>query len=818
MKYIDVIIPLPLAGTFTYLVPDGLEDSVRIGMRVVVPFGAKKMYTGIITMLHTHKPDMYDPKEVVCLLDAEPILRRPQLKFWEWIGEYYMANPGDVYQAAVPAGLKLESETLVTVNVDFEADTILSPKEQLVLDILSEGKPVSVNELTKAGNFKDVMPVLKKLLDKQAVEIRESVAEKFHARKQAYVRVNAEVRSEESLRRVFDEIQKTPKQLALLMKLIDFTNCLRPLADMEISKKDFLEKSGGTEGVLQSLVKKSIVEIYDKIIGRLDVSVTETASLYPLNTFQHEAKKEIENHFIDKQVVLLHGVTSSGKTEIYAHLIDEVLKTGKQVLYLVPEIALTTQLTTRLKRVFGNKLGVYHSKFSDAERVEVWNNMLKDENIQVILGVRSSIFLPFRQLGLVIIDEEHEPSFKQYDPSPRYHARNAAIVLATMHAAKVLLGTATPSIESYYNAVSGKYGLVKLTTRHEELELPEIEIIDTKDAYKRKMMEGNFSDQLLMRIREALAHNEQIILFQNRRGFAPYIECKACAYIPKCKHCDVSLTYHQHVNSLNCHYCGYTEPYKPVCPVCHTPGLQTKGFGTEKIEFDIQQIFPEARISRMDLDTTRNKKSYSQIITDFENHKVDILVGTQMVTKGLDFEKVSLVGILNADNMLNFPDFRAFERAYQLMAQVSGRAGRKNKRGKVVLQTNSPDHPVIHQVIRNDYEALFSSQCEERVQFKYPPFYRMIQIELKHKELDKVLMASKVFSTMLQQVFSQRVAGPVVPSVSRVQNMYIRYFVLKIEMEASPSKAKALLKELVNQLLSDVRFRTIRIQMDVDPN
>lgn len=818
MKYIDVIIPLPLAGTFTYLVPDGLEDSVRIGMRVVVPFGVKKMYTGIITLLHTHKPELYEPKEIICLLDSEPILRRPQLKFWEWIGEYYMAFPGDVYQAAVPAGLKLESETLVTVNPDFEAESVLSAKEQLVLDILSEGKPVSVNELTKAGNFKDVMPVLKKLLDKHAVEIRESVAEKFHARKQAFVRVHAEVRSEEGLRRVFDQIQKTPKQLALLMKLIDVTNCLRPIADNEVSKKEFLEKSGCSEAVLQALVKKSIVEIYDKIIGRLDMSETETASLYGLNSFQQQAKSEIEHQFVEKQVVLLHGVTSSGKTEIYAHLIDEVLKSGKQVLYLVPEIALTTQLTTRLKRVFGNKLGVYHSKFSDAERVEVWNNMLKDENIQVILGVRSSIFLPFRQLGMVIIDEEHEPSYKQYDPSPRYHARNAAIVLASMHAAKVLLGTATPSIESYYNAVSGKYGLVKLTTRHEELELPEIEIIDTKDAYKRKMMEGNFSDQLLLRIREALARKEQVILFQNRRGYSPYLECKACAYIPKCKHCDVSLTYHQHVNSLNCHYCGYTEPYKPVCPVCNTPGLQTRGFGTEKIESDIQQIFPEARISRMDLDTTRNKKSYAQIITDFELHKVDILVGTQMVTKGLDFEKVSLVGILNADNMLNFPDFRAFERAYQLMAQVSGRAGRKNKRGKVVLQTNSPDHPVIHQVIRNDYEALFNSQCEERMQFKYPPFYRMIQIELKHKELDKVLLASKVFANMLQQVFSQRVAGPVVPSVSRVQNMYIRYFVLKIEMEASPSKAKALLKELVNQLLSDVRFRTIRIQMDVDPN
>jgi len=551
----------------------------------------------------------------------------------------------------------------------------------------------------------------------------------------------------------------------MLMMYIDLSKCLIPARQREVSRKELLEKSGASPAVLAGLVEHGALETYVKEIGRLDISDIQTNAVYVLNEFQQTALSDIEKQFKIKSVVLLHGVTSSGKTEIYIHLIQKALDEGKQVLYLVPEIALTTQLTTRLKRVFGKRLGVYHSRFSDAERVEIWNNVLNDKSYDVIIGVRSSVFLPFRQLGLVIVDEEHETSYKQYDPSPRYHARNAAIVLASMHGAKTLLGSATPSIESYFNAETGKYGLVELHQRHEEMQLPEIMVVDTKEAYHKKRMEGHFSDVLIEKIAKALGNKEQIILFQNRRGYAPYIECKACAYVPKCKNCDVSLTVHKVFNTLTCHYCGYTEPIPTVCPVCKTPNLNTKGFGTEKIEDEIRHIFPEARVSRMDLDTTRSKKSYEKLISDFEQHKVDILIGTQMVTKGLDFEHVSLVGILNADNLLNFPDFRAHERAYQLMAQVSGRAGRKNKRGLVVLQTSQPEHTVIGQVIRNDYAAMYKLQTEERKQFKYPPYFRMIQITLRHKDVQVVKQAAFEMGRQLHAVFGERILGPIDPPV-----------------------------------------------------
>jgi len=566
------------------------------------------------------------------------------------------------------------------------------------------------------------------------------------------------------------------------------------------------------------LVERGAMEIYVREIGRLDVSEIQTSEQYTLNDSQGEAYNEIEKQFLEKQVVLLHGVTSSGKTELYIQLINKVLAEGKQVLYLVPEIALTTQLTSRLKRVFGSKLGVYHSKFSDAERVEIWNNVLNDKTYDVIIGVRSSIFLPFRQLGLIIVDEEHESSYKQYDPAPRYHARNAAIVLASMHGAKTLLGTATPAVETYYNALTGKFGLVELNQRHEEMEMPEILVVDSKEAYRKKEMESHFTPLLLEKIGKALQNSEQVILFQNRRGYAPYIECKACAYVPHCKNCDVSLTVHKVFNTLTCHYCGYTEPIPSICPACGTAGsLITKGFGTEKIEDEIKLIFPEARVSRMDLDTTRSKKSYEKIISDFEQQKVDILIGTQMVSKGLDFERVSLVGILNADNMLNFPDFRAHERAYQLMAQVSGRAGRKNKRGTVILQTSSPEHPVIGQVIRNDYKAMFNTQCEERKLFKYPPYFRMIQIVLRHRDPKVLNLAANRMASDLRAVFAARVLGPNVPAVSRIQNLYIKHILLKFEVEASPERAKEILRQITNQLIAEPQFKSLWVNLDVDP-
>jgi len=517
-------------------------------------------------------------------------------------------------------------------------------------------------------------------------------------------------------------------------------------------------------------------------------------------------------------VVLLHGVTSSGKTELYIHLIQKVLNEGKQALYLVPEIALTTQLTARLKRIFGKKLGVYHSKFSDAERTEIWNNLLNDKGYEVIIGVRSSIFLPFRQLGLVIVDEEYETSYKQFDPAPRYHARNAAIVLASMHGAHTLLGSATPAIESYFNAVRGKYGLVKLDRRFEEISLPEIVVVDLKEAYHKKQMNGHFSDLLMHEMQKTLQNKEQIILFQNRRGYAPYLECKSCNYIPKCKNCDVSLTYHKTTNALTCHYCGYTESYPASCPVCGTPAaFSTHGFGTEKIEDEIKKIFPEARISRMDLDTTRSKKSYETIITDFEEYKIDILIGTQMITKGLDFDKVSLVGILNADNILNFPDFRSHERAFQLLSQVSGRAGRKDKQGKVILQTYQPKHPIIQQVIANDYEGMFANQCEERKQFKYPPYTRLILLIVRHHDRQILQEASHQLTNSLRSVFGRRVQGPSDPLILKIQNFYIKHILLKIEIEASPEKTKKLIRDCINLSLSQPSFKSVHIQIDVDP-
>jgi len=818
MKYVDVILPLPLANTFTYSVPDEWADMVRIGMRVVVPFGKKKMYTAVIYVIHSVTPTIYEAKDILCLLDNEPILRHPQLKFWDWVSSYYQAFLGDVYQAAVPAGLKLESETQVRINPDYEAETLLSEKEQKLLDALSDGKTTTVTELNKITEMRDTLPTLKQLLEKGAVEISEELTEKFRAKTDTFIRLTEEALQEENLRKLFEDLSRAKKQLDMLMMYIDLSKCLIPLKKREVSRKELLERSGASPAVLNGLVERGAMETYSKEIGRLAVSEIQTSEQYPLNEFQQKAYAEIEKQFIEKQVVLLHGVTSSGKTELYIQLINKTLSEGKQVLYLVPEIALTTQLTTRLKRVFGRKLGVYHSKFSDAERVEIWNNVLNDKTYDVIIGVRSSIFLPFRQLGLVIVDEEHESSYKQYDPAPRYHARNAAIVLASMHGAKTLLGTATPAVETYHNALTGKFGLVELNERHQKMAMPEILVVDSKEAYRKKQMESHFTPLLLEKISKALQNKEQVILFQNRRGYAPYIECKACAYVPHCKNCDVSLTVHKVFNTLTCHYCGYTEAIPNICPACGTPGtLATKGFGTEKIEDEIKLIFPEARVSRMDLDTTRSKKSYEKIITDFEQQKVDILIGTQMVSKGLDFERVSLVGILNADNMLNFPDFRAHERAYQLMAQVSGRAGRKNKRGTVVLQTSSPKHVVIGQVIRNDYKAMFTTQCEERKLFKYPPYFRMIQIVLRHRDPKVLNQAANKMATDLRAVFGARILGPNIPSVSRIQNMYIKHILLKFEVEASADRAKELLRQIADQVIAQPQFKALWVNLDVDP-
>lgn len=816
MRYVDVVLPLPLKGTFTYAVPAEWEQDVRIGMRAVVQFGPKKLYTGIIVLLHTHAPEGYQPREISCLLDEGPVMRRPQLQFWQWLSDYYMAALGEVYNAAVPAALKLESETEVYLNPDFEAAEVLPTREQALLDLLSPDRAVKIDELARLTGVNNVMPLVKRLLDREAVVMQELVEQKYKSRTIVFVKLSEDYRSEKALGMLFDTLKRAPKQLELLMRYIELSHCLKPAATVEVTRSELLEKSGAAAAVLNALQERGVFQLYRKESTRLE-TVAATTKSHKLSEVQQQALRSVYQQFTTQAIVLLHGVTSSGKTELYIHLIEKVLAEGKQVLYLVPEIALTTQLTSRLRKVFGEKLGVYHSRFSDNERVEIWNNVLHNKGYEVIIGVRSSVFLPFRQLGLVIVDEEHEPGYKQQDPAPRYHARNAAIVLASMHGAKTLLGTATPAIESYFNALTGKYGLVELKERHEDIQLPEIEVVDMKEAYRKKQREGHFSDILLDEIRKTLILKEQVILFQNRRGYALYMECKGCAYVPKCKNCDVSLTHHAAFNTLSCHYCGFTEPVPQKCPVCQSPKLDSRGFGTERIEDEIRQFFPEARVQRMDLDTTRSKKAYQRIIDEVEEGKVDILIGTQMVTKGLDFDKVSLVGILNADNMLNFPDFRAHERAFQMIAQVSGRAGRKHRRGKVIVQTHSPDHPVIQQVLRHDYAAMFNTQCSERQQFKYPPFYRMIQITLKHKDAGVVNRCASLMSTELRKQFGQRVAGPVVPAVSRIQNLYLRLIILKIESGFSAARVREILAVIIQYIGSFPEFKSVKVVPDVDP-
>ncbi len=818
-KYIDVVLPIPLAQSFTYSVPAEWSDALRIGMRVVVPFGSKKMYTGIVCLCHTNKPNLTEIKEVICLLDKRPVLRHPQLKFWEWIASYYLSSVGEVYRAALPSGLKLESETTVRINEVVDTEDSLSPKELKLIDLLFDGHSKTISELNKALHQRDVMPTLKILLEKNVIEIEEKLCEKYRAKTESFLRLTKKASDEKGLEEIFKDLKRAPKQEKLLMEFIELSKYFIPGKQREVSRREIQQRIPGTSaGALKSLIDKGILESFSKEVGRLEATEISTQEAFPLNEHQQAAYRKIRQHFASKQVVLLHGVTSSGKTEVYIHLAQQVLSEGKQVLYLVPEIALTTQLTTRLQRVFGRRLAVYHSKFPDAERVEIWNKMLQDEGYDIIIGVRSSIFLPFRKLGLVIVDEEHESSYKQLDPAPRYHARNAAIVLASMHGAKTLLGSATPAIESYYNAQMGKYALVELKQRHREQELPDIYTLDVKEAYRKKRMETHFSDVLLEKTEQALKHNEQVLLFQNRRGYAPYLECKCCAYVPRCTNCDVSLTVHKGINTLSCHYCGASETIPDSCPNCKTPGsLLTRGFGTEKIEEEIKLLFPEARVARMDLDTTRSRKSYTNIIGAFESHKIDILIGTQMISKGLDFDKVNLVGILNADNILNFPDFRSAERAFQMLTQVSGRAGRKDKKGEVVLQTSQPEHLVIQQVLRNDYAAMYEQQCKERACFHYPPFCRLIRITLRHRDAHTLERAASQFAVAMRKVFGTRVLGPNSPIIGRIQKLYLKDLLLKIEPQASQERAKDLVQQLIKQFGSFQEFRAIKFIVDVDP-
>lgn len=755
MKYVDVILPLPLDGTFTYSVPDGMEGKVVPGVRLLVPLGKSKKYIAMVTRLHNDKP-AFSCKPVEAVLDNTPSLLPQQMRLWQWIGYYYMAPLGDVYNAAMPGGLKS--------------------------------------------------------------------TEKFKPKMELYVELASTYRSEQALHVALNLVQRALKQAKTLTTFLSLSHWDSLDGDTpregikKVTKEELMNESHCTAAVVKALIDRGILFTYELEIGRLNTNGESHLDLIkPLSLAQQDAYNGILMQMMKKDVVLLHGVTSSGKTEIYIHLIRKAIEEHKQVLYLLPEIALTVQIMERLHRVFGDRLGIYHSKYSDAERVEIWQKQLSDHPYDVILGARSAVFLPFKNLGLVIIDEEHETSFKQQDPAPRYHARSAAIVLAKMYGAKTLLGTATPSMESYYNAQQGKYGLVELKTRYKGVQLPEIQVVDVKDLRRRKMMSGPFSPQLLAAVREALKNGQQAILFQNRRGFAPMVECKVCGWVPKCKNCDVSLTLHKSINLLTCHYCGYTYPVPTECPNCGSTEIMGRGFGTEKIEDQIAEIFPEAKIARMDLDTTRTRNAYERLIADFSEGRTNLLIGTQMVSKGLDFDKVSVVGILNADSMLNYPDFRAYEHAFMMMAQVSGRAGRKGKRGLVILQTKNPTLPVIGQVVNNDYEGLYQGILEERRTFHYPPFFHLINVYVKHK-YDKVCeQASHELSKTLRSWFGGRVLGPDKPAVARVKTMNIRKIVIKLENGIDQQKVREYLKFAQQQMGKDPRYGALQIYYDVDP-
>lgn len=756
MRYVDVILPLPLDGTFTYSVPEGMEEKVVAGMRVLVPLGKSKKYIAMVADVHSEKPD-FNCKPIEAVLDSCPSLLPQQYRLWQWISDYYMSPLGDVYNAAMPAGMKS--------------------------------------------------------------------TEKFKPKMELYVELASSYRNEQALHVALNMVQRALKQSKALTTFLALSHWDSLEGDTpregikKVTKEELMNEARCTAAVVKALIDRGILFTYELEVGRLNtVGESHLDQIKPLSMPQQDAYNQILMQMLKKNVVLLHGVTSSGKTEIYIHLIRKAIEEHRQVLYLLPEIALTVQIMERLHKVFGDRLGIYHSKYSDAERVEIWQKQLSGHPYDVILGARSAVFLPFQKLGLVIIDEEHETSFKQQDPAPRYHARSAAIVLANMYPeAKVLLGTATPSMESYYNAQQGKYGLVELKTRYKDIQLPEIQVVDVKDLRHRKMMTGVYSPVLLAAVKEALKNGEQAILFQNRRGFAPMIECKVCGWVPKCKNCDVSLTLHKSINLLTCHYCGYTYPVPTECPNCGSTELMGRGIGTERIEDQISEIFPEARIARMDLDTTRTRNAYERLISDFSSGKTNLLIGTQMISKGLDFDKVSVVGILNADSMLNYPDFRAYEHAFMMMAQVSGRAGRKGKRGLVILQTKNPTLPIISQVVHNDYDSLFKGILEERRMFHYPPFFHLINVFLKHKHEKICQQASLELGKTLRGWFGERVLGPDKPAVARVKTMNIRKIVIKLENGIDQKKVREYLKYAQQMMAKDPRYGALQIYYDVDP-
>jgi primosomal protein N' (replication factor Y) len=823
LLFADVILPLPLDYHFTYRVPAAFQWRIKTGIRVIVQFGKRKFFSALVYKLHQNQPeDDFEIKDIEAILDEEPIVGEIQLQLWEWIANYYCCTLGEVYKAALPSGLKLESQTRICLNPEASFADNLSEKENLVLLLLESRKTATVQDLNQFLGQQSSYPILKLLLEKNAVIIEEQLNESYRPKMVSMVRLYPEFLSEEKLNQALDSLKRAKKQEQLLKIFLGETLYGDPV-QTEIGKKELLEVSGFTDAILRGLEEKGILEIYQMEIGRIARSHHSDLIIKELTDPQQVAFDEIRKQFETRQTVLLKGVTSSGKTEIYIRLIEEQLKLGKQVLYLVPEIGLTTQIITRLKTAFGDLAGIYHSKFNDAERVEIWFNVLNEKPgktgspYRVILGARSAIFLPFKNLGLIIVDEEHENSYKQFDPAPRYNARDMAILMGNLHGAKVLLGSATPSYETYFNAQSEKYGLVNLTERFQGIEMPELVAGNTQEAYKRKLMHSVFTPELFNEISKALENKEQVILFQNRRGFAPFVQCGKCGWIPKCKNCDVSLTYHKNRSSLICHYCGHTTSLVAKCGECGSEEIKTRGFGTEKIEDEIQILFPEARVARMDLDTTRAKKAYDQLIWQFETRKIDILVGTQMVTKGLDFDHVSVVGVLNADNLLNYPDFRSYERSFQLMMQVSGRAGRKNKQGKVIIQTTQPNHPVIQDLIGNNFDQLFKRQLAERKIFRYPPYFRLIKVVVKHRNKDRLDLIAQHLANALKTHFSRNVLGPEYPVVGRIQMWFQKEILIKLPRDGKIQDAKSKIMEIINHAKSQPNNSGLIVYADVDP-
>jgi primosomal protein N' (replication factor Y) len=823
--FVDILLPLPVPGMFTYRVPYAMNDDIKRGQRVTVQFGKKRVYAGVVYKIHEKPPGKGLPKYILDILDDTPLVNDIQFEFWDWISDYYMSYYGDVLNAALPSSFKLASESKIMLADGFVPDNkYLTDTEYKITEALLQKKRLTIDEVSKIVGFKKVLPILKSMIENRALVMEEELKEGYKPKRQKFVRLAGEYLHEEKLQQLMDELGKRAhKQLEVVMNFISLTGF--PLDETKnVKSSELLIKSGASQGVLKVLEEKGVFVTFEKNVSRFETAASRgNVSDIVLSEMQTEALRRIEISMKSHLTVLLHGVTSSGKTELYIKLIDKTLKEGRQVLYLLPEIALTSQIIGRLQKYFGDEVGIYHSRYNANERAEVWYNLLgKTEKTghrqyKIILGPRSAMFLPFSNLGLIIVDEEHDSSYKQFDPAPRYNARDSAIYLATLHNAKVILGSATPSIESFYNAKRGKYGLVTLNERFGGIKMPEIIVVNMKEQQRRRMIKSHFSSVLLDHVKAALKDGKQVILFQNRRGFSSRIECEQCNWIPGCKYCDVTLTYHKNSELLKCHYCGYSMRVPAVCHNCGSPGLVMKGFGTEKVEEELGLLLPDAKIDRMDLDSTRTKNAFHRILHDFETGKTNVLTGTQMVTKGLDFGNVRVVGILNADNMLSFPDFRAHERSFQMMEQVSGRAGRKEKRGTVIIQTWQIDHPVIRQVVSHDYEGMYNDQLAERKKFFYPPFYRLINIKLKHARPEIVNEGATILAKDMRTVFGKLVYGPEYPMVSRIKNKYIKQILLKIPRNANLKKQKDMLSEVILRFQSIPEYKSLRIQVDVDP-